>query len=425
MKNQKIEIEIEDKTHAKLSASGSKRWMTCPGSIALEHALNLPRSSSIHAATGTVAHELHDRALKTGLKLETLIGRTIECEGFQILIDQNMIEAVQESINYIQDRICEYELDGYEVELQTEIRASLEFLRVAGLDGGTCDVLIIARSPIYGTILDVIDYKHGQGVAVEVENNSQLLCYATGAMHALEQQGEIFDRINLIVAQPRSHHPEGRIRQWSLSPIQLIEWCDNELVPAAQATAKPDPIFKPDPDACRWCPSIGACAALAKKSQETIAIDFAEIDVIEAPTVQSLSIEQKTRIAVNAPLIREFLNAVELTVHNEILAGSQDYTKFFKVVEKITRRKLTDLAFDPIGSPLLDYLEDSQLYKRVQVGIGEIEKQLKSKLKPDQISELMTLITDKPAPDLAVAFRSDKRKEVSSAQKIEDDFKDL
>jgi hypothetical protein len=47
--------------HAKLSASGSHRWMACPGSIKAED--GYPETSSVFAEEGTRAHELADRCL--------------------------------------------------------------------------------------------------------------------------------------------------------------------------------------------------------------------------------------------------------------------------------------------------------------------------------------------------------------------------
>ena len=47
--------------HAKLSASGSSRWMNCPGSIAAEE--GKPDSSSKYAELGTVLHEVAEHML--------------------------------------------------------------------------------------------------------------------------------------------------------------------------------------------------------------------------------------------------------------------------------------------------------------------------------------------------------------------------
>ena len=51
--------------HAKLSASGSKKWINCPASIAMES--KFPDESSEYAKEGTTAHSLGEAKLKLAL----------------------------------------------------------------------------------------------------------------------------------------------------------------------------------------------------------------------------------------------------------------------------------------------------------------------------------------------------------------------
>ena len=51
--------------HAKLSASGSKKWINCPASIAMES--KFPDESSEYAREGTTAHSLGEAKLKLAL----------------------------------------------------------------------------------------------------------------------------------------------------------------------------------------------------------------------------------------------------------------------------------------------------------------------------------------------------------------------
>lgn len=52
--------------HAKLSASGSKRWMTCAGSVTLEK--DFPETNSPFAEEGTRAHAFAEQMLNLRLK---------------------------------------------------------------------------------------------------------------------------------------------------------------------------------------------------------------------------------------------------------------------------------------------------------------------------------------------------------------------
>ena len=55
--------------HAKLSASGSHRWLNCTPSVSMEK--DFPNNSSVYAAEGTLAHELGEISLLRNLKQMT------------------------------------------------------------------------------------------------------------------------------------------------------------------------------------------------------------------------------------------------------------------------------------------------------------------------------------------------------------------
>ena len=48
---------------------------------------------------------------------------------------------------------------------------------------GTSDCVIVGNGPMV-----IVDYKHGKGVAVSAEDNSQLKCYALGAYLAFPRR---------------------------------------------------------------------------------------------------------------------------------------------------------------------------------------------------------------------------------------------
>ena len=52
--------------HAKLSASGAKKWMACPGSVLME--AKLPDKVSVYAAEGTTAHALGEAKIRHAIK---------------------------------------------------------------------------------------------------------------------------------------------------------------------------------------------------------------------------------------------------------------------------------------------------------------------------------------------------------------------
>ncbi len=49
--------------------------------------------------------------------------------------------------------------------------------------------------------LQIIDYKHGVGVLVEAENNSQMMCYALGAIELFDGIYDI-EKVQMTIFQP-------------------------------------------------------------------------------------------------------------------------------------------------------------------------------------------------------------------------------
>ena len=225
---------IKEKSHSKLSPSAAKRWLTCPGSVALIAALPEGRRTSKFAAEGTVAHEVGELCLRNNTDPSDYKGKIFTADGFKFKVTQEMIDAVEEYVDYVREVIHDSEVQADEfVELQVEVKSSLSFLGIPGLDGGTSDTVLICRGHEF---VEIADYKHGAGVAVDVINNSQARSYGLGVMESLGiKRGDNWEIRNTII-QPRAHHKDGRIRSEIMTSDELWDWCDDILVPGAKAT---------------------------------------------------------------------------------------------------------------------------------------------------------------------------------------------
>lgn len=400
-------------THSKLSPSAAKRWLTCPGSIGLVERLDIKDSrSSKFAAEGTVAHELCELCLLDPSKNpEDFLGQTFESDGFKFKVTHDMVDAVTVYVDYIRDMLD----DG--IEMQVEVRCSLTSLNVPGMDGGTSDCVLIDRTMKQ---IAVIDYKHGQGVAVEAENNPQAKSYGLGVCLDLGiDKDDCWDVHNIIV-QPRAHHPAGPIRVEETTSDELYEWAEQVLIPGGLATQETDAELVPSEDGCRFCLASGQCPALYKKSQEVAMLDFAD-DTL--PAVESLSVEQKMLAFKHANMLKSFLVAIENQIKLEVDAGSTDYEEHFKLVRKTTHRKFTEDALDPDFSPLLDHMDEDDIFVQKPRTMTEIERNLKKAIGAKNAKEIMEEITFKPEGALVIAPISDKRRAVQPS--IVSDFKDL
>src|SRR5579859_597891 len=161
--------------HAKLSASGSERWMNCPGSIKLS--TNVPEpSESKYAVEGTKAHELFELWLNHAITTEKTF---VIPEGYP----KGMVEAVKTGVKA--DLKIWNENDR--PELHAERKVSLGFIDKDRW--GTLDTRIVDH---FGKLF-VLDYKHGSGIPVDVvdqektstpfNHNTQLIYYALASAH--------------------------------------------------------------------------------------------------------------------------------------------------------------------------------------------------------------------------------------------------
>ena len=153
-------------THARLSASSAKRWMSCPPSVRLEE--QFPDSGSEYAAEGTLAHNLAEIILRYN-------NGEISKKAFSTRF--NKIKADPMYNREMQDYIEDYTQRVWEIA--NEVKAACPDARVLFEqrldvseyvpDGfGTGDVVIVADD-----MVNIIDLKYGKGVGVSAKDNPQ------------------------------------------------------------------------------------------------------------------------------------------------------------------------------------------------------------------------------------------------------------
>lgn len=225
--------------HARISASSMKRVLKCPGSVALNESLpkHLKRTSGEAARLGTAAHGLGEYCLVNKLQSsrELLGGVVCLCKdedaqvyrpnevkqdaeasmiakaAYAYSIDDDMCDAVDVYLRVVAEQAARL----IEPEILVEKRFDLNWLRPDL--GGTSDCNIYE---FMGTLV-VIDYKHGQGVAVDVTDNDQMLTYALGSAKEFDW---LFDKLILIIVQPRCPHLEGGVRVWETTKERLEQF---------------------------------------------------------------------------------------------------------------------------------------------------------------------------------------------------------
>jgi hypothetical protein len=343
------------RSHAKLSPSAAHRWWNCPGSI--RECAGIEQTSSIYADEGAAAHTLAERCLRERVDADEFIGQWVNLRsgkvsddhssdhGLYIEITEEMVEAVQiyadvvREIKHIQGVEC-------------EIEAKLDLRSVPGMEFGTGD--FCAYSPADLT-LDVIDFKYGKGVAVEVKENPQLLSYAIGTAKRYHNRG--LKKVRLTVVQPRAPHPDGAIRTYECDAVDLMDF-ESELSAAAERTAEPDAPLKPG-EWCKFCPAAAQCPAL-----QSFALDAAREAFAEQPVaVEALSSERLGEIYQVAQRLKDFVKRVEEHAHHEARHGR--VPPGTKLVMKRANRKWKDEAEAQEFLLLLGYEEDDIVEKNL------------------------------------------------------------
>lgn len=343
-------------THARLSPSGSKRWINCPGSVAATEGMHDPGSE--YAWEGTAAHEVLERSLQGWLRdkdsfPEDHLGAVIEVvkdwenpsDVAGIEVTQEMVDAVRVAFDYVVGQV-----EGNPgVVVHLERRVSFEAADPPeGLDGGTCDITLWYPDGR----LQVIDYKHGRGVLVEVEDNTQAILYALGAVLTDRRKPRV---VITTIIQPRAFHEVGPVRSHTYMWGEMVEWKEH-LWERAAATQEPRAPLAVG-DWCRFCLAAPTCPAKLAQANEVAGNVFQldppsypgnPADALEPvvdpaeklPVPEQLDTEQLAFIVQHAPEVMDWLRTVEAHVTSLLERGV--HVPGFKLVEGRSNRQWVD-----------------------------------------------------------------------------------
>lgn len=374
-------IKHSTRTHAILSASASARWIACPPSAKL--CAEIPDVTTDYAREGTCAHELAEYKVNKILGIDAA-----DPTGNLDFYDEEMAECTDNYAQYIAEQISKYSDPVIMVEQR------LDFSKYVPDGFGTGDCVIVADD-----VLTVIDYKHGKGVPVSAENNSQMMLYALGALELFDSLYDIKE-ICMIIFQPRLEN----VSEFTMTVNAILDWAENTLRPTAELAAKGEGDFCAG-EHCRFCKIKTTCRKRAEYNLMLAQYDFTPAATLEDTEIEAI-LKKVEALTAWAADIKEY-------ALSQALAGKQ-WTGY-KVVEGKSNRKYTDenavaAAVKAIGKN--PYSEPEIL------GITAMTKLLGGKKKFD---ELLSKYVFKPQGKPTLVPLSDKRKEWSAAQ---EDFKE-
>lgn len=220
-----------------VGGSTAKRVINCPGSVKLVQQMP-PKPSSEHADRGTLLHDVIAELLEFDKPPQQCIGAQYNDQVLtQELLDEKIIPALAALDVVDPDKAMEY---------MVETRVGFgDYL--PGVFGSTD---LLGR---LGNRAIVLDWKFGDGVMVNAQDNDQLLFYAAAAMRtdACKWVFEGADEIELIIVQP----PE--IRRWVTDKARVVSF-EQELAKAVRRAQQDDAPIKTG-EHCRWCAAKPIC----------------------------------------------------------------------------------------------------------------------------------------------------------------------
>ncbi len=362
--------------HAICSASSSARWIACPRSAVLNY--EATDRGSPYTQEGTEAHSLCEYLLNRAL------GRTAKDPVPQLThYSQEMQDCAEGYRDFVMEQVSEAQKLCHDPFIGIEQR--LNFSRWVPEGFGTGDCVIIADE-----LLQITDYKHGLGVLVNATENSQLMCYALGA---LDTFGMLYNikLVRLTIYQPRREN----VDFWEISTEKLLKWADTVLAPAAKLAVAGKGEFQAG-DHCKFCKVKATCRARAEYNLGINNKDFQE--------PAELTNEE---IAAILPLLDgmvSWASDVQDYALQQALGGTHYYG--YKVVEGRANRKYTDE--DAVAQAVQKAGYDP--YEKKLLGITAMTKKLGKK----QFEELLAGLIIKPHGKPVLVAESDKRPEYNT-----------
>jgi hypothetical protein len=339
-----------------VGGSTAKRVINCPGSVALVATMPQQEGSS-YANEGSLLHEAIAVVLDTACAPEDMVG--FEAHGLtltQDLLERKLLPA----LNLLND---------YDPSTKLEFKTE-EVVSFGDLMPG-----VFGSSDIVGRLSGravILDWKFGDGVMVEAEENMQLMFYAAAAMRtpACAWAFDGVTEIDCVIIQPPY------IRVWTTT-LDRIAAFERQLVRAVAASGLPSAPLA-DGDWCKWCAAKPICP-----------IKTGQVDRIRQAALQSIDTKKLASYLAIAPDVEDFLAQCRALAH-QMLENDMPVPGY-KLVAKRATRHWADPA--TAKARLLDLgLTETDVIKTELLSVAQSEKVLK-KHKIDLPSDMVVAVS--------------------------------
>lgn len=372
--------------HAVLSASASHRWLNCNPSARLE--LEFEDRETDAAAEGTAAHALAEHKLRKALKQRTRKPISqYDCD--------EMDEYTDGYVSFVLETLAEARQECSDPIILIEQR--LDFSRFVPDGFGTGDCVIIADRT-----LQIIDFKYGQGVLVEAENNPQMMLYALGALEIYNGLYDI-DSVSMTIYQPRREN----VSTWTVSLDTLQDWAENTLLPKAKLAYNGEGEYCAG-EWCTFCKARTKCRTRAEAK-----LQLAQYEFQKPPLLSDEEIED---ILERLDDLTKWANEITAYAQDMALNHGKEW-RGFKVVEGRSNRKYTDEDAVIEAAQAAGYKD---IFKTSLIGITEMEKLMGKQ----NFSDILGGLVYKPPGKPTLVPISDKRQAITNND-AKNDFNEI
>lgn len=315
-----------EKEHADLSASGSSRWMNCPGSTVLE--AGEPNEDNAYSTEGTLAHALAAHCFEKGIDADGVLfldmpdrktGKVVTT-----IVDMDMREYVQEYLDFVRERAVGH-------KLMVEQRLDMSWLTGEKDAKGTADTVLISKD---GDTIRIFDLKYGFN-EVDANDNSQLRIYGLCAADVFSAAGD-FETYELGIFQPRIGNIDSEvITAEEMKAFEKKVRAAVARVREAQKSNSLDGFLKTGAH-CKWCRAAAKCPKLTQEVKEATLIDFEDETQTELIDPVNLA-----KAGSKLALVEGWMRNVRAKIEAELFSGRD--VKGWKLVEgKKGNRKFID-----------------------------------------------------------------------------------
>lgn len=246
------------------------RPMTCPGYVFMD----LPKQETGPAAMeGTAFGELCEQMIKQ----KTITPQVGSNASNGIFWDADAWFYAKQCVSEVTSCATS--------EISTEYR--IDWMTESGIEiTGTLDVCYTM-----GDVLCVDDFKYGWKI-VEAKENWQLLGYVIGLWLKAKQNGTNFEKFRVRIIQPRPHHEDGWVREWWLTPGDVLIY-KREIEDRMMQISKGVKQLNTGPQ-CKYCEAAAeSCPAMNRAFYA--AVDYT-MDTFEQDTLSEEDIAAQVKL---------------------------------------------------------------------------------------------------------------------------------